>query len=96
MSDDVLRQPRTFWQWLTNQPGSIYTKPTVVVRSPSALDAIERSIALVHEEMSALRDDMYIDDNQAYHKLVDTLSGLHGELIRRSQQESANEANSSR
>ena len=91
MSDDqVLRQPRTFWQWLTNQPGSIYTKPTMVVAPPrTALDAIERSIDLVHEEMSALRDDMYIDDNQAYHKLVDTLATLHAELVRRSQQESA-------
>ncbi len=92
MSDDqVLRQPRTFWQWLTNQPGSIYTKPTITVASPrTALDVIDDELQRLHEEIDDYKDQMEYqgDDDKGYLRLLDSLDKLNGELIRRSQQES--------
>jgi hypothetical protein len=35
--------------------------------------------------MENIREDEYVKDNQAYHKLVDRLGALHNELIRVSQ-----------
>jgi hypothetical protein len=89
--EQPLRQSRTFWQWLTHQEGTLF----IPERSWPALEAIKESIEYLHDEMEDLRCDEYVDNNSSYHKLVDALSKLHDELIRRSKEESsANSLNS--
>lgn len=78
---EPLRQPRTFWQWLTNQPGTIYSEST------QALAAIERSIKHIHDELDSYANG----DNRGYQSLVEKLGHLHQELIRRSREESSGE-----
>lgn len=91
MSDQVLRHPLTFWQWLTGQPGNIYTPPFAPIPRPpdpprTPLDYIEAELERIHNEMENMRDDEHADGNDAYHKLVDCLDKLHDELIRRSKE----------
>lgn len=90
---EPLRQPRSFWQWLTNQPGTLWVPPLppIVRMNPprTALDAIESAIERLHNEMDDLRDDEYVRDNQSYQLLVAELGRLHEELVRRSQAEYA-------
>jgi len=93
---EPLRQPRTFWQWLSGQEGSLFVPPPPpiqrVMPARSALDVIEDAISRIHIELEAIRedDDSYIDNDSAYKALANKLDLLHGELARRSQEESKN------
>ena len=84
---EPLRQPLTIWQWITGQPGTIYTPPPPP-GPESALDYIERELQRIYDELDDIRDDEYVAENRAYHKLVDAMTVLHAELVRRSQEES--------
>jgi hypothetical protein len=92
MSDELLRQPRTFWQWLTNQPGTLFVPPPapIVQVNPakSALDYIESELERMHEQMEGLRGNtLSRTEAPAYVELTKTLSKLHDELVRRSKDE---------
>jgi hypothetical protein len=90
MSDEPLRQPRTFWQWLTNQPGAIFVPPPapiVRVNPPrTALDIIEEELQRIHSEMNSFSSG----SGAGYQGLLKKLDLLHTELIRRSKEESGN------
>jgi len=83
----ILRQPRTFWQWLTNQEGTIFSPtPAPIVRMnppKSALDAIETHLFNVMNELSNCDSD-----SEGYLALVKSMDKLHEELARRSKEES--------
>jgi hypothetical protein len=82
-----LRQPRTFWQWLTHQEGTLWVPPPPIVRvnpSRSALDAIETAIERIHDEL----DSFSSAEGRGYAALVARLEQLHAELVRRSKEES--------
>lgn len=59
-------------------------KPAPVYRPPSALEIIERQLQRIHSEM----EDHTSGSGPGYLKLIEQLDKLHGELIRRSQEES--------
>ena len=90
-----LRQPLTFWQWITGQQGTLFVPPPPPIQlvnpARTALDAIETAIERIHLELNDIRNDEFADSNDAYHKLVDALNPLHLELTRRSQEETKNE-----
>ncbi len=95
---DPIRKSQTFWQWLTHQPGDVVFPPQPIPPRPArtALDAIEDELSRIHSEMEDIRTDEYASENEAYHKLVDSLDKLNEELIRRSKEESSNETLPSR
>ena len=93
MNDEPLRQPRTFWQWLTNQPGTIYhplptPPPLKEPRPPSALDYLESELVRVHQQIENIRcdDASYLSDKAGL-ALIDRHGKLHDELARCSQAE---------
>jgi hypothetical protein len=96
-SQQPLRQPVNLWQWLTGQPGTLYTPtppPIIRVNPPkSALDVIEDELVRLHEEIDDYKDQMEYegDGDRGYHRLLDSLDKLNGELIRRSQEETKSE-----
>lgn len=100
MGDEPLRQPRTFWQWLTNQPGTLFVPPPppiVKVNPPRApMDFIDDELRRIHSQIDDFRSEgiIYMNTEVAV-ALVRTLSKLHDELIRRSKEEN-NEAVSAR
>ena len=87
MSDQALRQPRTFWQWLTNQPGTIFV-PKPPAPQQSALNTIERELVRIHRLLDDLKDEgtAYINGPTGQ-GLISKMDKLHGELIRRSTEE---------
>jgi len=90
---DPIRQPRSFWQWLTNQPGTLYAPPPapIVKVNPgrTALNFIEAELERVHEQMDGVRGAVIKNPHErdCYNELTKTLSKLHDELIRRSKEE---------
>ena len=91
MSDEPLRQPSTFWQWLTSQPGTLFVPPpapVIRVNPPrTALDALETQLARIHDELSSWTSLEGVE-TRGYLALVASLDKLHDELVRRSKEES--------
>jgi hypothetical protein len=88
----ILRQPRTFWQWLSGQEGTLFVPLAPIVKmnpGRTTLDAIESAIEQLHTEMNELRDSEFTEGNDSYQMLVQTLGKLHSELIRRSKDETS-------
>jgi hypothetical protein len=91
MSEEVvLRQPCTLWQWLSGQPGTIYTPPlppppqVVKVNPPrSALDYIESELKRLHEQLDELRyEDVDNISSQAGMAFIAAITRLHEELVK--------------
>lgn len=93
---EPLRQPRTLWQWISGQPGTLWVPPPppIVRVNPgrNALDVIEDELQRLHEEIDDYKDQMEYcgDGDKGYLRLLDSLDKLNGELIRRSQEETKN------
>jgi len=96
MSDQVLRQPVTFWQWITGQPGTIYSPPPLpappapyVAPPPrTALDVLEDEMRRVHGQIDDIKyDDIDNLDGKAGLALIAKLDKLYDELTRRSKDE---------
>jgi hypothetical protein len=88
MSEELLRQPRTFWQWLTNQPGTIYSPPLPAAPAlpRAALDIIDAQLQRIHRELNSFTT-LEGAETKGYLALVASLDKLHEELIRRSKDE---------
>ena len=92
---NVLRHPVTFWQWLTNQQGNLYTPPAAplpYVPPPprTALQVIEDELCRLHSQIDDIKsEDIDYLDNKAGLALVAKLDKLYDELTRRSKDESA-------
>lgn len=84
---EQLRQPITFWQWLSGQPGTLIVPPEPLVPR-SAMAAIETELQRIHEQIDSLRDEgvSYLN-GAAGTGLVAKLDKLHEELTRRSKDE---------
>ena len=89
MSEDVLYQPRNFWQWLTGQHGTIYTPPRAFPPK-TALDYINMELCSLHQELENYREQLEYrgDDDKGYLRLLDSIDLLNRELVRRSVEES--------
>jgi hypothetical protein len=85
MSEELLRQPRTFWQWLTNQPGAIYSPPLPPAQL-AALDIIDAQLQRIHRELNSFTT-LEGAETKGYLALVASLDKLHEELVRRSKNE---------
>ena len=86
MSDEVLRHPLTFWQWLTNQPGNIYSPPlpTPPSKPLTAIDVINMELKRIHDQIEAFRcDNDYGSVDDHIENLVNKLDKLHTELAKR-------------
>ena len=91
MSDETLRQPRTFWQWLTNQPGTMFVPPPPPAprKDPTALDYVESELMRMHDMIQRLTDDNdFGEKDEHIQLLISKLDKLHEELAKRSAQES--------
>jgi len=78
MSDEALRQPRTFWQWITDQPGTILVPPPVIP-SPepkTVLDVIDAQLQRIHAELNAFHT-VEGANSKGYLALVASLDKLH-------------------
>jgi len=97
MSETVLRQPLTFWQWITGQPGTIYSPPlppappAAYVPPPprTALNVIEDELCRLHSQIDDIKsEDLDSLESKAGLALIAKLDKLYDELARRSNAES--------
>lgn len=91
--DQPLRQPRTFWQWLTNQEGTLFVPPPAPLPPlppvpRTALQYLDDELRRIHSQIEDLRceDADHLSDKSGQ-ALIARLDKLHDELTRRSKDE---------
>jgi hypothetical protein len=82
---------QTFLEWLFD----IHRAPAIIQQAaprvpPTAIEIINQQLNNLANELDNLRcdDNGVLDQDKAYHGVLALFESLHGELIRRSQEES--------